>query len=175
MNQTRRSSSICAPTITQIALRWAVISILFASVLPMGYVIAQVRRGRITDRHLGLRVQRPLPMLFVIAFTIAGLAVLYALGAPRQLLALGAAGVVGLSVTALITLFWKISMHTAVVAGALAIVVIVFGLAWLPLFAMLVLVGWARVDLGDHAIAEVVAGAAVGGVIAALVFSLLDP
>lgn len=156
------------------ALRWAVISILFASVLPMAYVIAQVRRGRLTDRHVGMRVQRPLPMLVAIASTVVGLAILYALGAPQPLLALGAAGVVGLVITSLITLVWKISIHAAVMAGALAIVVIVFGPAWVPLVALLIVVGWARVELGDHTISEVLAGAAVGGVIAASVFWLLS-
>jgi hypothetical protein len=155
------------------ALRWAVVSILFASVLPMTYVVAQVRRRRLTDRHVGLRVQRPLPMLVAISSTVVGLLVLYALNAPRPLLALAAAGIAGLCVTALITLFWKISLHAAVIAGALTIVVIVFGFAWLPLFALLLLVGWARVDLGDHTIAEVGAGGVVGSLIAATVFLLL--
>ncbi len=117
------------------ALRWAVISILFASVLPMAYVIAQVRRRRVTDRHVRIRVQRRLPMLIAIASTVAGLALLTGFGAPRPLVALAAAGVAGLVVTAVITEFWKVSMHAAVVGGAVTIVVIVFGISWLPFFA----------------------------------------
>src|SRR5258708_38525075 len=73
------------------ALRWAVISILFASVLPMAYVIVQVRRRRVTDRHVRIRAQRRLPMLIAIASTVAGLAVLTVFGAPRPLVALAAA------------------------------------------------------------------------------------
>jgi hypothetical protein len=141
------------------ALRWAAISILFASVVPMAYVLTQVRRRRISDRHVRIRVQRRLPMLVAIVSTIGGLGVLYALGAPRPLLALAAAGVAGLCVTAVITLFWKISLHVAVLAGAVTIVVVVFGLVWLPLVFVVALVAWARVELGDHTMAEVTAGA----------------
>ena len=155
------------------ALRWAVISILFASVLPMAYVIAQVRRRRVTDRHVRIRAQRRLPMLIAIASTVAGLALLTGFGAPRPLVALAAAGVAGLVVTAVITEFWKISLHAAVVGGAVTIVVIVFGISWLPFFALLVLVAWARVELGDHSVAEVVGGGAVGCAVAASVFLLL--
>src|SRR5260370_107841 len=78
------------------ALRWAVISILFASVLPMAYVIAQVRRRRVTDRHVRIRVQRRLPMLIAIPSTVAWLALLTVFGAPRPLAAPAAARVPGL-------------------------------------------------------------------------------
>src|SRR5258708_34991482 len=65
------------------ALRWAVISILFASVLPMAYVIAQVRRRRVTDRHVRIRLQRRPPMPVASTSAGAGVALLPALAAPR--------------------------------------------------------------------------------------------
>jgi membrane-associated phospholipid phosphatase len=155
------------------ALRWALISIVFASLLPMAYVVAQVRRRRLTDHHVSIRRQRRLPMLVAIASTVIGVALLFALGAPRPLVALAAAGVAGLVVTFLVTLAWKISMHVAVLAGAVTIVVIVFGPQWLPLAAVVALVAWARVAGGDHTPAQVAAGALIGCLVAATVFLLL--
>lgn len=155
------------------AIRWALISIVFASLVPMAYVVAQVRRRRLTDHHVGVRTQRTIPMLVAITSTIVGLVVLAKLGAPRELIALAAAGVAGLGVTLLITLVWKVSMHSAVLGGAITIVLIVFGFQWVVLLAILASVAWARVELGDHSPAEVIGGAGIGTAVAASVFLLL--
>ncbi|MEV0732262.1 phosphatase PAP2 family protein [Polymorphospora sp. NPDC050346] len=86
------------------------------------------------------------------------------MGAPRQLLVLIACMAAALAVAAPITLLakWKISIHALVAAGtAIALTVLVspyFAVAW-PLAA---LVGWSRVRLRDHTIAQVFAGAAIG-------------
>jgi hypothetical protein len=50
--------------------------------------------------------------------------------------------------TFLVTLAWKISIHTATLAGAVTILVIVFGPYLLPVVILPVLVGWAGVELG---------------------------
>ncbi|MFI7578245.1 phosphatase PAP2 family protein [Micromonospora sp. NPDC049497] len=48
-----------------------------------------------------------------------------------------------------------------------------FGLALIPSLALVALVGWSRVRLGDHTIGQVVAGALVGVLIAMPTFLLL--
>ena len=53
--------------------------------------------------------------------------VLGALQAPRDPVALAAAMTVGLGTSLVITLTWKISMHVAVAAGAMVILVLVHG------------------------------------------------
>jgi hypothetical protein len=35
----------------------------FAAVVPMTYIVANVRRGRLTDHHVGVREQRRTPLL----------------------------------------------------------------------------------------------------------------
>jgi membrane-associated phospholipid phosphatase len=155
------------------AVRWAALTVIFASLLPMGYVVYQVRRRRLTDHHVSVRRQRRLPMLVAIGCTAFCLGLLAVLGAPRQLVALAAAGVAGLLVTFAVTLAWKVSMHAATLAGAVTIVVIVFGPQWLPLVLLLLLVGWARIVTGEHTAIQVGAGAVIGSVIAASVYLLL--
>ena len=57
------------------------------------------------------------------------------------------------------------------VAGAVVTLVLVFGSAVLVLSPVVVLAVWARVELGDHTAAQVASGAAIGTMVAAVVFS----
>ncbi|HVC34661.1 MAG TPA: phosphoesterase PA-phosphatase [Chloroflexota bacterium] len=160
------------PTILA-GLAWGLLAVLMIIPVPLFYVLRGVRRRRLSDRHVGVRAQRPLPMLIGVGAVVVALVVLSVLGAPRELVALIAAMFVGLLVSLLITLRWKISIHTAVVAGDVVILVLVFGPILLPLLALVALVGWARVTLGDHTSAQVIAGASLGAIVAASVFTLL--
>lgn len=154
-------------------LLWGFLAALFAVLLPFLYLVRGVRRRKFTDHHVRIRQQRPLPLSVGITSVLVGLGLMVVLGAPKELVALVAAMVVGLTVSTLVTLFWKISIHVAVVAGAVVIVVLVFGHTGWLLAPIVPLVGWARVELGDHTPAQVTAGAMVGALVAAIVFTLL--
>jgi len=155
------------------SLVWGGVSALFATLVPLLYLLRGVRRRQFTDRHVRLRQQRPLAFLVGIASLLIGLALMVVLGAPRELLALIAAMGVGLIVSLLVTLLWKISVHVAVVAGAVVILVLVFGPLLLILGPLVALVGWARVEVADHTPAQGIAGSALGATVAAVVFMLL--
>ncbi|MDQ6669992.1 MAG: phosphoesterase PA-phosphatase [Chloroflexota bacterium] len=155
------------------ALLWGVISVVCAAVIPMAYILRGVRRRRLTDRHVHLRQQRPLPLLVGVTSVLAGIALLTFGHAPRELVALVVAMGVGLSSSLLVTLRWKISIHVAVVAGAVVILILVFGPTWLVLAPLVVAVGWARVILGDHTPAQSAAGCILGATVAAAMFIAL--
>jgi membrane-associated phospholipid phosphatase len=155
------------------ALKWGLLAALFASILPFLYIVRGVRRRQFTDHHVAVRAQRPLPLTIGVASVVTGLLLLVVLGAPRELVALVGAMVAGLAVSTLVTLFWKISIHVAVTAGALVILILVFGPAFVALAPLVALVGWARVEIGDHTPTQVVVGTGVGATIAAVVFSML--
>jgi membrane-associated phospholipid phosphatase len=161
-----------APTATE-AMAWGLLAALFASVLPFLYILRGVWRGRLSDHHVGIREQRLIPLLTGIASVLIGLGLLAAWSAPRDLVALVAAMTVGLVVSLLVTLAWKLSIHTAVAAGAAVILVLVFGSALLALAPVVGLIGWSRVEIGDHTPAQVAMGAVLGAVVAAGVFSWL--
>jgi membrane-associated phospholipid phosphatase len=55
------------------------------------------------------------------------------------------------------------------VAGSVVILMLVFGPALVVLTPLVALVGWARIEVGDHTPVEVLVGAAIG----ASVFQLL--
>ena len=126
-----------------------------------------------TDHHVTRRGQRPRVILFAIACVLVGLGLLVGLAAPVELVALLGAGVVGLVVGLVITLFWKISFHVAAAAGAVVVLARRFGSWVLVLGALVPLIAWSRVELRHHTPAQVVAGGIVGAATAAVSFTLL--
>ena len=94
------------------------------------------------------------------------------LGAPRPLIAVIAVMLVVLAGTAAVNQVWKMSAHTAVSHGACTVLVLLVGPApavGVAAVGVLVvaLIGWSRVHLGAHTVAQVVAGAVTGAVLAA--------
>lgn len=65
------------------------------------------------------------------------------------------------------------SNHAAGLAGAVVTLSVLYAPLWLTATPLVGLLGWARVRLGWHRPAEVVAGAALGAVVGAVVPWLL--
>jgi membrane-associated phospholipid phosphatase len=149
------------------------VAFFFAGGLPYGLVLIGVRRGLLTDHHISRREQRPLIMAIALASVVAGLVVLRWLDAPRALFALVVAMVAGLVVALAITSFWKISIHAASAAGTVACLAILVSPWWLFLAPLVVLTGWARVEVRDHTPVQVSVGAIVGAGVAAGVLLLV--
>ena len=103
----------------------------------------------------------------------AGTALLVALDAPRDVIALLLAGAAGLVVFVVVTHWWKMSIHTGVAGGTVAVLTAVYGPWALTATPLVPLVGWARVRLSAHTVPQVLVGAAVGTLIAGTVFPWL--
>jgi membrane-associated phospholipid phosphatase len=153
-------------------LLWGLLAALFASFTPMAYIVRGVRRGRWTDHHVTTREHRRTPLLVGLASVLIGLGLLVVLDAPRELVALVAAMVAGLGVTVLITHWWKISIHTAVAAGTVVVLTLVFGTWLMVLWAIVAIIAWSRVELRDHTVGQVLGGMPFGALIAGVVFTL---
>lgn len=151
-------------------VRWAAVAALFVAVLPFAYILLRTRRGAVTDHHIRRRSQRTGPMLVTGLSILAGLAVMLLGGAPRQLVALIVVGLAGLLATGIITQFWKISLHTSTLAGAVMCAVLIFGAPAWPLFLLPLAVAWARLELGEHTVLQVAIGILTGAEVAAVVF-----
>lgn len=163
-----------------LGLGWAVLALLFVVAIPYAVVLVGVRRGRLGDRFIGDRSERPKPMALAVLCSGVGLGVLVALGAPADLLRLLVAVLAGLLVSFAVTLRWKISVHLAGLAGALAVAVVGYGSpspAGLVLMVagvlLLVLVGWARVRLEAHTVAQVAVGAVVGAAVVGATYAVM--
>jgi len=153
------------------AIAWGAVTLIFAALIPFGFLLREVRQRRVTDHHVRVRAQRPRILLAAIASTLILLALLAVFRAPRELSALVVACVAGLTTTLFISLFWKISIHVAVVAGAIVILVLVLGWQLATLLPLVALTAWARVTVKDHSPAQVIAGGILGAVVAGVVFT----
>jgi hypothetical protein len=77
------------------------------------------------------------------------------------------------AVLALVTVVWKISIHCAVASGSVTILALTFGPLVLCGYVLVGLLGWARVTVRDHSVAQVVAGSVLGAAAAGLAYALL--
>jgi hypothetical protein len=154
-------------------LLWGGTALLFCAVIPVGVIVNGVRRGRLTDRHVGDRTQRARPLLTGLASVAVGTALLAALRAPAELFAvIVVIFVVGAACT-LVNHWWKLSIHAAVAAATTAVLVLLFGPALHAAWLLVAAVGWSRVVLRDHTWPQVVAGALTGAPLATGAFLAL--
>jgi membrane-associated phospholipid phosphatase len=68
------------------------------------------------------------------------------------------------TIVGIITRWWKISTHATGIAAPLTVLYAHFGVAPLPFFVLIPLVGWARVYLKAHTLLQVLAGTALGSI-----------
>ncbi|KGI80202.1 hypothetical protein IL38_18840 [Actinopolyspora erythraea] len=154
-------------------LLWGMVVALTSSVLPMGVVVWGSRTGRWDGHHVRDRRGRLVPFTALIVLSLLGLALLIAGDAPEKLIALDISMIISLFVTGTITVFWKISMHTAVAAGAVTVLALLYGPALLWGALVTLAVAWSRVAVRDHTLAQVTIGALTGTVVGGGSFALL--
>ena len=152
---------------------WGRLAALFTAVLPTLFISYGVRHGRWSDRNVGARRPRLLVLAFITASVAAGLILLLVLGAPPLLTGYLALMLASIAVLAAITAVWKISIHCAVAAGSVTVLVLMYGPLLLPGYLLVALLGWSRVTVQDHSVAQVVAGSVLGAGAAALAYALL--
>jgi membrane-associated phospholipid phosphatase len=153
---------------------WSGVYVMMAMVIPLVFLVWQVRHGRVTDLDVQLREQRKGSLLVTIAGFGLSWLVMRIGNAPPVLTVMAAAGFVQWLIVFAITLRWKISAHTTSAAGVTMLILRVFGLAAAPLVISIPLIAWSRVKLRRHTLGQTIAGALLGsGVIAGVI--LLTP
>lgn len=139
---------------------------LAAAAFVAGYVFLLRRRRRVGDFWISGRRQRLVPALVLLGAFGALLAALALLGAPETLflttLSMGLAS----AAVAATTLVWKASAHSAVAGHAAAAGLLVLGPPGLLFALTLPAVLWSRVAVGDHTLAQALAGAGIGAIFA---------
>jgi membrane-associated phospholipid phosphatase len=152
---------------------WGLLAAFFTAILPTLFISHGVRHGRWDDRNVGARRPRLIVLAFIMASVAAGLILLVVLGAPALLTGYLAFMLVSVAVLAVITTVWKISIHCAVASGSVAVLALTYGPLVLPAYLLVALLGWSRVTLKDHTIAQVVAGSVLGALAAVLAYATL--
>ncbi len=116
------------------------------------------RRGKIVDLDASVKEERTTPFLISVGFYLIGMVILIIFHVNIISIAFWFCYISNTLVTILINKHWKISAHAMGAAGPLAALTYVFGPIAL-LFAIIVfLVGWSRIQLKVHNLAQVIAG-----------------
>jgi membrane-associated phospholipid phosphatase len=151
-----------------------VITILGITLVPFLFILQGVRHGKYTDRHVSKREQRTIPLLVGLSSVAVTFVLLLLLHASRPLLATIVSDLVVLAVTLVITRFWKISLHLVGFAGAITVLVLLFGPIWLVLSPLVVVVAWARWQVRAHNPPQAIAGTVLAVIVTWLLFWLFQ-
>ncbi|MBM0201902.1 phosphoesterase PA-phosphatase [Micromonospora sp. STR1s_5] len=163
---------IASPTLAA-GIGWGALAALFSAVIPFGAILWAKRTGRVTDHHISQREQRKGVLLVGIGSVATSLVLFIALEAPRPLIAMIAVMLVVLAAATAVNQWWKLSAHAAVSAGSFAVLTLLIGPAFIAGVLVVTLIGWSRVYLLAHTVAQVAAGAALGAVLAAAVYAAI--
>lgn len=137
------------------------ISIVFASILPMAIIIYWAKRID-TDKDISNRQDRYTPLIIGIVSYFIGFLISFHLNLSNFLTFLLLCYAVNTGVVLLITTKWKISVHTTGLSGPIAALILLLG----PIGAMFAMIYpvviWARVLLKKHTLAQAIAGGVQG-------------
>ncbi len=148
----------------------AVIGIAMLSIVPFLPVGYSAMTGR-TDLDVSDAKKRWLLYLPGLASYATGAIIFSELG-DKIMFAIALAYLCVGAATLMITLGWKISAHTAGVAGPTTALALVFGVRILPIYILSIVMVWARVKLGTHTLGQALAGILVAVAVTTCVYSV---
>ena len=160
-----------SPDITS-ASSWFFLSVALIGLAPSLYILLAKRGGHIKDIRLSERQDRFGPFIVACLGIIITILVFYRLDAHDKILLFLMSGLIILLIAAIVTLFWKISIHSAAITSIVMTMNMLSAFSFWPLFALPILVMWSRVALRRHTLSQVVAGAGLSTAVVYIVYSL---
>ena len=145
-------------------------AVIFLAVIPYMAILLLYKSGKVSDIQIPKRKERLFPLLIVNTCVIAGFFVLIYVQPEKLLLSVYMIYLLVLPVISIITLFWKISFHASYITLFSIVYLIVFGKWAILTIPLIPLVGWSRIKLKRHTLAQVLGGIAVIGTISLTVF-----
>lgn len=156
---------------------WILIILLFIAILPLTYVYirtsrvgSEVRYRR--DTVLFFREHRKEISTIAIICALPCILLLVFLQAPPLLVATVVVLLVTSLAVGLVGVFYRASLHLALITTLVILVVLIWGRAVLPVLLAIPLIGWARYTLHQHSPGQLVAGFALSVVIGIATFWL---
>ena len=139
-----------------------VVALVFGFMLQIMLFIFLRRQGKIKDIDASVKEERAMPFLISTGFYLAGLLVLIYAGINLVSIGFWFCYISNTLIVVFINKSWKISVHAAGAAGPVAILAFIFGATGLWSLVILIMVGWSRVKLKCHNLAQVTAGVLLG-------------
>jgi membrane-associated phospholipid phosphatase len=157
--------TIHATDSTANAFKWMAIALICSIAPVFAFLYLQVKRKKLESIFPEGQSQRKLVYLIATVVAAIGYGVMWYLEAPRLLQISFLGGLLAVIIFMVINIFWKISLHAAFVSAAAVVLTVVFGAGAVWVFALLPLIGWSRLELKMHTLAQVIAGAALAAFI----------
>ncbi|WP_369068743.1 hypothetical protein [Kineococcus terrestris] len=147
------------------ALLGLLVTVLSAGV-PYAVVARGVRTGRYEDHHVSRREDRPLLLALAVGCVLTSLLLVRWLGATTATQVFTGLMLASVAVGAVISRWWKISMHTLVLSASVTVLVALEA-ALALLIPLVVATAWSRWQLQRHTWGQVTMGSAGGVALAA--------
>ncbi|MEZ4867608.1 MAG: hypothetical protein R3C14_40155 [Caldilineaceae bacterium] len=144
------------------AWRWTLVYMVLTILAPCGYIIWLVQTGQVSDFHLPKREQRFRPLLFSLVAAIVAWLLLVQVAAPRLLQILGVVNLLQTALFFVITLYWKISLHTAAATILAELALVLLGPGAVLFTLSVPLIAWSRIHLERHTVEQTIGGALLG-------------
>jgi hypothetical protein len=162
-----------SPIGTGILLPWqsfllGLVFVVIGPILPLSILVA---RGRLT---VDVKNRRDRPLLYLAAILVyLGGAIIawFFLNHTMILIAVAYAAVT--TVIAIVSLLWKVSAHTAGVAGPITGLIWVYGIIVTPFMLLALVVAWARWHQNLHSFAQLAAGILIAIIVTTTVYLVL--
>lgn len=161
---------------------WALGGIFFiTTVAPALVIFTLIRMGKVSNASISDKSQRTIPYCAAILCYIGAGYFMFSMQAPSWLTAFFYGAAITSTLSLIITKWWKISAHTAGIAGVAAACywlafhnLIAAPMLWLTVtFALTGAMAWSRLYLRHHTAAQVLAGATLSFIIEFLALSFL--
>lgn len=137
---------------------WSLLFLILTVLSPFIFIYTSVRKGEITDIHVAIKEQRAKPFIISTLGAVI-LAVIYWKFAPH-LFDLALTLMISGLVFAIISHFWKVSIHAAAFTGGVMILSFTRGNPeYLWLLLILPIIVWARIIRDRHTLAQSVMAA----------------
>jgi membrane-associated phospholipid phosphatase len=151
----------------------AFVSVSFSGILPMLYVLYLRKQRMVTGYDVPIREQRTNPYIITVLYSALGFFLLLFMHSSVYVWSLMWCYSINTFILLLINKKWKISAHMMGLTGPLVMLSIIFNWYVFLAFPVILLLGWARVVLKVHTLAQVVAGACTGAILTVLQLYLI--
>ena len=146
------------------------VGFLFLALIPGAYILWGLETKAIYDLHISHLKERKWPFIIIAISALVGSIIFYYLDVKQPILVLATAYTVNAALIAVITLFWKISIHMALFSGMVTVLIMLFGIQFWPFYLFLLPLGWARVYRKNHTLAHIFLGAVLGFAVTLLIY-----
>jgi membrane-associated phospholipid phosphatase len=149
------------------------IGVIFLAIAPIISILYFYQRGVVDLWVSDQKMRTPFYLVAIIGYVTAS--IIFFILHYQVMLVLSMAYVWVTTVVMIANLFWKVSSHSAGVAGPLTGLAYVYGLIALPLFLLVPMVIWVRKQLAAHTLTQLITGAAIAIFVTLIVYHVFYP